>query len=240
MSRTDRRMLLRLIAATMVVLPGAAAAAPAASRFAPPSQPMRYTRRLERQLADGAHLAVTRSFVVRFVRNGRGFRVEGEQVDVQVEAPEALAAFASLERQRRENGLFPLTLDGDGRITGGAAPPAARLDDAVREAVARIDQHPRDMVERAELLQFVNAIQQSAGGVLTELPHDLFAPGHDRYRESRTIELPDGRAGAVTVTFSATTDPSTGLMREAAREVLTDLGGERRRTLESWALTPLP
>jgi hypothetical protein len=41
------------------------------------------------------------------------------------------------------------------------------------------------------------------------------------------------------VTFSAARDPATGLMREARREVVTELDGDRRTTLESWQLTPL-
>jgi hypothetical protein len=39
------------------------------------------------------------------------------------------------------------------------------------------------------------------------------------------------------VTFTATRDPVTGLMREAQREVLTEVAGDLRRTIESWTLT---
>ena len=40
------------------------------------------------------------------------------------------------------------------------------------------------------------------------------------------------------MTFDAVRDPATGLMREASREVVTEAAGGRRRTLESWRLTP--
>jgi hypothetical protein len=43
----------------------------------------------------------------------------------------------------------------------------------------------------------------------------------------------------VTVRFTATIDPATGLRQHAAREVLTDLAGDRRRTSETWSLAPL-
>jgi hypothetical protein len=241
MSAVDRRTLLRLVAVA-VVLPAMSTAARAAaggSRFAPPAGPMLYTRRLERGLADGASLVVSRSFSVRFRPQGAGFVVEGEQVAVEVEAPDKLAEFARIERERREQGLFPIVLEGDGRIAGTLAPMTAQLDEAVREAVAKLDSRPREPGARAELVHFVNAIQQSAGKLVTELPRDLFAPGSAPHTEVREIALPGGGAGEVTVTFSAAADPATGLMKRAVREVVTALDGDRRRTVESWELKPL-
>src|SRR3990170_5977639 len=99
-SAADRRAVLRL-AAGMLLLPwtSVAAAHPArpATGFAPPDGPMLYTRRLERALAGGARLVVSRSFAVRFRHAAEGFKVEGEQVGVEVEAPESLAGFARIE-----------------------------------------------------------------------------------------------------------------------------------------------
>ena len=194
MSATDRRTVLRFAGAA-VLLPALSAAPLGAKaqtvRFAPPAEPMLYTRRLERQLPGGAAFTVSRSFEVRFLRNGEGYRVEGRQVDVEVEAPEVLAAFARIER------------------------------------------------EREELRTFVNALHQSAGRLVTELPRDLFAPAETPRSHRREVALPGGDSGEVTVTFSAVRDPATGLMRRALREVVTRLDGERRTTLESWQLTPL-
>jgi len=237
----DRRTLLRL-AAGALLLPVAArsrALAPA-GHFDPPHEPMRYTRRLERSLADGASLAVSRSFAVRFLHAGPGFRVEGEQVAVEVAAPDKLAEFARIERERREEGLFPLSLDGNGQLVEAARPPlSAQLDAAVREAMAEIERRPREPAERAELRRFVGAIRQSAGRLTTELPSDLFAPSAPERRETRAVPLPGGGAGQVTVTFTAAADPATGLMREAAREIVTELAGDRRLTIERWQLEPL-
>ena len=243
MSGFDRRAVLRLAAgAAQLPLASAAGAHPSdpGSAFAPPDTPMLYVRRLERVFPDGARFSVARSFEVRFEHWGGGFRVEGRQVGVEVEAPEALAAFARLEREREERGLFPLLLDGNGAIAEGAGTPfATRLDAAVRESLSRIEARAQGAEARAELVRFVQAFHQSAGRLVTELPYDLFAPPAGPRVESRQVALPDGESGEVTVTFTAARDPATGLMREAVREVVTALQGDRRRTLETWHLAPL-
>lgn len=240
MIRADRRALLRLAAAAAALPLLSAGPAAARARFAPPAAPMRYARRLERPLADGARLIVDRGFAVRFVREGSGFRVDGEQVDVAVEAPPQIEALARLERARIERGVFPLLLDAGGAIRS-VAPTAtsAQLDEAVREVAARIERGEHAPVVRDELRAFVDAVHRSAGALATELPRDLFAPAGVPREESRAIALPDGRAGRVTIAFTASVDPATGLMREARREVVTEVAGEARTTLESWRLTTL-
>lgn len=238
----QRRALLRLAgcAAALPLLPVVRAAALAAPRFAPPAAPMRYTRRLERGLVDGASLVVSRSFAVRFVPEGEGFRVDGEQVDVAVAAPAQIEALARLERERVETGVFPLVLDPAGAIRSGAPTTAsAQLDAAVREVGERIEQWQHTPAERAQLHAFVNAIHQSAGRFVTELPRDLFAPVDYPRAESRSLALPGGGTGHVRMSFTATRDPATGLMREARREVATEVAGDVRRTLEDWTLTPV-
>ena len=243
MSAADRRSVLRGAAAALLVPVLAAVplrAAAHGARFAPPHEPMLYRRRLERGLADGASFSVSRGFEVRFLHQAGGYLVDGRQVEVEVDAPEALAAFVRLEREREERGLFPLLLDAGGAIAAGAGTPVAtRLDDAVREALAVLEARPHAPAERAELVRFVNAFHQSAGKLLTELPRDLFAPVETSRSERRAIALPGGDAGEVAVTFTAERDPATGLMRHAEREVVTVLDGDRRRTLESWSLDTL-
>lgn len=242
MSGAGRRAWLRGAAAALAlpVLSGLPLAAAAQGpRFSPPDGPMLYSRRLERSLADGARLTVSRSFVVRFEHAGGGFRLSGEQAGVEVEAPEKLAAFARIERERTELGLFPLMLDAQGRILADEPPPFdARLDEAVREAVAMIERRPRAAAERSELLRFVEAVHAGAGTLVSALPLDLFAPPPRPRRERRDVALPGGETGEVSVTFAASADPATGLMRHAEREVVTTLVGESRRTVETWRLEP--
>lgn len=233
----DRRALLRLagLAAALPLLRAAPALAGAA--FAPPAGPMRYTRRLERGLPGGASLTVRRSFAVRFVSEGDGFRVDGAQAGVEVEAPAQIEALARLERERVETGVFPLVLDAAGAIRSVAPFAAsAQLDEAVREVTAQIAQWRHTPAEREQLNAFVAAVHRSAARLVTELPHDLFAPVDYPRAESRAIALPGGGAGQVRTRFTAARDPATGLMREAQREVVTEVSGESRRTLESWTL----
>jgi hypothetical protein len=236
----ERRALLRLagLAAALPLIRPAPALALAV--FAPPAAPMRYTRRLERGLPDGARLTVSRSFAVRFVPEAGGFRIDGTQAEVAVEAPAALESLARLERERVETGVFPLRLDAAGAIRAVAPSAAsAQLDAAVREVTARIEQGQHTPAEREQLRAFVDAVHRSAGRLVTELPHDLFAPVDCPRAETRAIALPGGGEGQVRTSFDAEVDPATGLMRAARREVVTEVSGDVRRTVESWSLALL-
>lgn len=235
----DRRQALRLAALGTLapLLASRPARASAAPRFFPPPAPMLYSRRLERTMADGAVFTVSRSFTVRFVSTDAGYRVEGEQAEVTVEAPAKLEKFAALERERRELGLFPLTLDRQGHIYGARASiDTAELDAAVREALSRFERSSPHGAERAELDRFVTALHQSAAKLVTELPQDLFAPSAPVWSTTRDVALPDGETGVVTVRFTASADPLTGLMQHARREVMTAMAEDRRRTVETWRL----
>jgi len=240
MSSLDRRSLLQGGAAAMVFAALPARSAVPAAGFHPPAAPMLYARRLERGLPDGAMLVVDRRFTIRFMPQAEGFRVDGEQVAVEVDAPGALAEFARIERERREAGLFPLVLDPSGAIRGVAPGFDTRgLDEAAREAVARIDSGSHPQAERERLRAFVDAVHRSANAILTELPRDLFAPVDCPRSERRAVALPGGDRGEVRLSFDAVRDPASGLMRSARREVVTEIAGDLRRTLESWTLTPL-
>jgi hypothetical protein len=240
MNGIGRRALLRFAAATVALPVLATVSARAQGRFAPPPATMRYTRRLERELTGGARFIVDRSFAVRFVPESGGFRVEGEQLDAAVEAPAQLEAFARLERERVETGVFPLELDGAGAILRlSHATDSEALDQAVREAGAEIDRWQLTPAERDRMRAFVEAVHRSAGALVTEPPRDLFAPVDCPREESRAVALPGGETGQVRIRFTATRDPATGLMRVARREVVTEVAGDLRRTIESWTLALL-
>jgi hypothetical protein len=237
----DRRQLLGAAAAALL-LPGLGAtprmARAQGKAFMPPAGPMLYTRRLERSLPDNAHFNVSRSFKIRFAQAADGYRVDGEQVAVEVDAPDSLASFAEIERNRRELALFPLLLDRQGVIaerSAAADPP--RLDQAVQDVLARIAQLPVPEADQEQMRRFVRAVHANAAQLLTELPRDLFAPDEERSSESRSLPLPGGH-GVVTVGYTKETEPATGLLRSARREVVTEFAGSLRRTLESWTLVP--
>lgn len=240
----DRRTVLRH-AAVAALLPLAAQVpasplAAAGRRFVPPSGPMRYSRCLTRNLAGGARFRVERSFAVHFTQTAQGCTVSGEQLAVDVEAPAVLADFARMERERVEAGLFPLMLDQWGQITGGPD-LAGSLDLAEAEQTARamIGRSSRGIPDKAQMLAFVSAVHQSAARLTTALPADLFVPVNIPRLKQSGVALPDGEQGEMIASFTARTDPATGLMVSAERKVITAISGDRRETVESWTLAPL-
>lgn len=242
MTAIDRRRMLRLgaMAALLPTLAGVPVRAAPAGPFLPPARLMLYVRRLRRGLADGSAFDVSRSFSIRFIAVGSGFRVEGDQVEVAVHAPDRLARFAEIERTRREEALFPLMLDARGLIAGAGAPiDAGKLDAAVHEAMSEMTTNRLPAGDRAEAAHFFASLSRNLSQVIAQLPRDLFAPRQSQRESTRNVALPGGGAGAVSVRFTARVDPLTGLMREAERQVVTDLAGDRRLTVESWSLTPL-
>jgi hypothetical protein len=242
-----RAALLALLALPVPVLAGGSdqALAPAPTdgpplRFDPPATPMLYTRRLQRELRDGKLFVVTRSFAIRFERAEGGYLVTGEQVAVEVDAPPQLDRFVQLERQRVEQGLFPLHLSDTGYIVGlNEVQPAPQLDQAIAQVLATIGAAAKVPRDAEELARFARAIHENALLLLTTLPPDLFAPERAQHHESRTLNLPDGSEGVVTASYHMARAPETGLLTEAQREIVTEVGGHHKRTVESWTLRPL-
>jgi hypothetical protein len=239
----DRRALLRwaMAAALAPAFASRAGAAVTAGRtIAPPTGPMTFTRRLQRALPGSNKLVVSRSFAIDFTATATGWTVSGEQSGVSVEAPERIAALAALERQRVETGLFPLALDRTGMVVGAPdARPAKELDEAVAIVGRMLDNAGIASGERAELDSFVRAVHEAGARMTSQFPGDLFAPRDDDAHATRELALPGGGAGTIEVSFTALTDPATGLMREARREIVTSIGNDRRLTREDWSLTPL-
>jgi hypothetical protein len=206
----------------------------------PPSGPMSFTRRLERGLAGGAKLVVSRRFAVRFSPATQGWTLTGEQVDVSVEAPERIAPLAAIERRRKETGLFPLVLDREGMIVReSVATPAEELDQAI--AVVREDLARRNLAadEAKAYDRFIRAVHDAGAKMSSSLPKDLFAPRDMASHAVREVALPDGDTGTIEIDFTATIDPATGVMRQARRDIVTAIGDDRRLTREDWSLLPV-
>lgn len=238
--------LLALLAAPVPALAGAdqALAPPPADRqpqrFEPPATPMLYTRRLQRELKDGKLFVVTRSFAIRFEPAEDGYRVTGEQVGVEVDAPPQLARFVQMERERVEQGLFPLRLTRAGQIMGlKDVEQAPQLDEAIAQVLTTIAEVVKPAEDAAQLARFAQAIHENALLLMTTLPPDLFAPERADHQESRTLNLPDGTEGVVTASYTMARAPETGLLTQAQREIITTVAGHNKRTVESWTLEPL-
>jgi len=241
MNRPDRRRILQFIGlATLApaVFSRRAWASETGSLIAPPTSSMRFQRVVTRGAHDNMQISVTRQFEVRFSRFAEGFIVDGQQAMVEVVAPPGLAAFAQLERERVETELFPLALDPFGQIRteDPIGDRAGQVERAFALATAHIEAQPLAGDERAELQQFVTALHRAGSILSSAMPADLFAPERAAWSEDRAIALPSGDIGRLVSRFDAERDHATGLMRRAMREVLTEIEGDQRRTVEHWEL----
>lgn len=244
MAGMDRRQALQLAMAAAIApgLYGGPAFAGVPSRLIdPPQVPMRYSRRVTRNLIDGTPLSVARDFEVSFQRVDGGFMLHGAQASVQVDAPKSLEQFAHIERGRDESDLFPLALDPFGQILSNhvAQPASDELREAVTLAHAALAAQPLSQDERAQLSHFVSALQEAGQRVTAHLPRDLFAPADLSRRDEQGISLPSGLRGTVETVFQCQRDMGTGLMRAASRDVITRVAQSKRRTSESWSLTAI-
>lgn len=205
-------------------------------RFEAPAQPLVLTRELRRQLADGKEVVSRRSYEIRFVREKRGWRVDGALVASEVEAPPVLAGLAAIERARKDEGLFPLRLDENGMIVEqrGARDPAsgsvARAH--VDKAIERISLAPSDKQVARDMVRRIEAQASAAGG---GWPADLFHPVMEPRSQVKSMALPDGSLGTVTVAEVAR-GSRDGLLEEFRRSVITELAGSRRENSEIWRL----
>jgi hypothetical protein len=235
----DRREFIAFAGAALLLPLGTAAHAQSKG-FAPPTRPLRYTRSLRRELIDGAAIEAKRFFTVRFVPHAGGYRVEGEEsAPPQVSGPAMLDAFLRLERERRGTSLFPLALDRAGRIVGEPSHAGSpQLEHAIEEALQRIAASDLEANSQAAARTFLIGLHQAAASLVATPPSDLFRPLSAPHDERRDVALSGGGSGTVSVAFTASTDPATGLMREAERLVLTRLGQSARRTVERWTLEP--
>lgn len=213
--------------------------------FTPPQTQQVLTRTLWRSLPDGKQIVVRRRYAVRFAASADGYRLEGRQLDVTVEAPEPLAALAAIERQRIDDDMFPLRLDARGRIASAmtpakpgdassgtaAAPVAAAL--ALSRGMVRASTLPA--ASQNEAILQLERMAAMAGG---QWPADLFSPaGHDR-RERLEIPLPNGGTGVVEIALHFVHGQSDQAPSTVERTITTRFEGVVRTSREEWLLGP--
>jgi hypothetical protein len=204
-----------------------------------PQGAFRLTRVLRRGLADGAAIIVTRQWQVSFAPQGRGLVVAGSQLSAEVAAPPALAALAALEQRRQPASLFPLVLDGGGRI----ALAAGNGDDAaLSTAVAtarRLIGAKAGAARAVEASAFLNELTQTAAALVSRLPDDLFFPDPEPLTRSEAIALPEGGTGLIEIARVAER-AAGGLLRTCQRVVTTRIAEDSRTATETWSLAPIP
>lgn len=239
-----RALLLAGVAALAPVLLQAdqAAAAPGdlQQRFAPPSEPQVLTRTLVRTLRDGKQIVVRRSYAVRFTASGDGYVVDGHQISATVDAPAKLAALADLERNRVDDGMFPLRLTATGQIASAPVRPAGQgpaQQAAVRQSHLMIDQSALPARDKPEAHRQVGQIAVAGTGG-NDWPTDLFSPVASERSERRRFALPDGGEGDVEVVIRAETRAPGTLPSRVERTVTTVVGTDSRVSQEIWTLGP--
>lgn len=206
--------------------------------FVPPETAQVLTRTLRRSLAGGLEILVRRSYRISFVRVGDGYRVDGELIAVEVDAPQRVRAIAEMERNRPDDGLFPFLLDARGLIVSDARPTdRAAARDGASVASAVIASSAMAQAERAEAIGFVNQVVQQ--GAASAWPRDLFNPAPGNRTEVRRIALPQGGEGEVSVSVAAQSDPAQRHLTAFDRVVVTRLDGTERSSRESWTMQPL-
>lgn len=209
----------------------------AAAPFVPPHEPMVLTRELRKVMGDGKAFTARRSYAIRFVPEGEGWRVEGSLLSSEVEAPPGVPPqLAELERTRPDTGLFPLRLDRAGMIVDqqGARDPrtSAALLEQARATLARSSLSEAERRSAEALVIQLQAQAKAAGG---NWPVDLFRPRDAARSETRALPLGPGMDGQVRVTVAAQEAPG-GMMERMERKVVTETAGTRRTSVETWTL----
>jgi len=205
--------------------------------FSPPSDPVILTRTLQRPLPGGEQIAVTRRYVIRFLRDEAGFTVEGQLLDVAVDAPPQLARLAEIERTRPDSFLFPTRLDSGGKILDPselASDPIA-LTRALAGAAEALDESRLGPTDREELSKAVRTV--GAAAAISLWPTLLFNPGSNERVTRQTVTLSDGAKGHVEVRIRADSVTAGGLPGRVERSVTTRIGNSARVTHEIWTFT---
>ena len=215
------------------------AATPQPAIYSPPHSPLLLTRTLYRPLPDGKAIITRRTYSVRIMPDGTGYRVEGELVQATVEAPPKLSALAELERQRPDAGMFPILLDAQGQILGGGN---VRSDGALgRAAVIAAEAIGGSGLPAIDMLQAQAFVRQlSSRSPRSQWPADVFNPAPRKRDEARVIALPGGNEGRVTIEIASQGANHAGQVALLERVVTTDLAGDTRMTREQWQLSKAP
>jgi hypothetical protein len=231
-----------LLASAAAVLPFAAlsagsasATATSSSGFSPAAEPMVLTRALRRPLPGGAEVSTRRSYEIRFVRDGQGYRIDGELIDVSIDVPPAYEALAALERARPDTGMFPMHIDAGGRLV--AAPSQHQAQFAQQAGQLAQSRVPATLSpdESRNALAFIG--QVSASPSQTAWPDDLFRPSPGKHVDTHVVPLPGGKTGEVAIEIEASVEPGSGLVTTLRRNVTTRLGDTLRQTIETWTLS---
>lgn len=190
------------------------------------------TRELRSPLTDGTEVVARRTYSIAILPDGDGWRVEGQLISAEVDAPPSLRPLAEVERTRPDSGLFPMYLDASGRLrpahtSGTTAGPGAVRAALVSGGLAQTDRRTRQAA--APLVGQVGAMP-----LRSPVPEALFALDLADGTSSRHMTLPD--QGEVTIEMCEHGADGQGQLRRIDRVVTTRVGQSTRRVQEQWLL----
>ena len=237
-----------------VLLAGLAAAAPVAAghssaevsapargaEFTPPTTPLMVSRTVIRELSDGKQIAVMRRYKVLFAPQGNGFRLDGELLEVRVDAPPMLASLAELERQRPDTQLFPFIFDAHGVMLAQGADIAldphgrAQLTDAAGDLIAGSGLSAQQKTQGSQL-----AGQLTTAAPFSPWPSDLFIAVVPERRQHRSVALASGGHGEVDVLIRVGALLPCGLPGKVERTITTATQGVQRVSREVWTVAAM-
>lgn len=233
----SRAALIGAITAMSLNMPSALTAQ---QRIAIPTQAMRLSRRLARDLRGQEQVKVVREWSVRFINQAAGIAIVGEEKSARVDAPAALRPLAQIEEMRSTNGMFPLQLSENGIVlSAGVSNSAVDVLAALQTAEEMIARAPVPPHEQSRHVLFVSHLLKSGSSGMGRIAPDLFFPNGKAMRDKRQIALPDGQMGAFETLYQAFPTQGKGWLRRSIREVITRVGLDVRRSVEEWTLEPL-
>ena len=225
---------------TQIALARSAARQPVTPRFEPPRGEITLVRTLWRELRDGKQLMIQRSYLIRFVHDGQGWRVEGRQTAVSVDAPPPLASLAAIERGRQDTDTFPLLLDAQGHILDQPPKSDGKTNNAmVGEANRMVSQSTLTSPQKAEAQATLRALAQ-ANAASSGWPADLFNPVAAEQRSTQRVPLADGSEGQTELTLHAEGFRAGHLPQKVERIVVTRIADNTRTGREEWLFRPQP
>ncbi len=197
------------------------------------------SRLIERQLSDGNFISIARSWGVQFRASATGIEAIGNQLSVEVKAPDQLAELARLEEQRVSS-LLPIAMNSRGMIySAGDAETDEDLAKAVVLAKQIMAQAGASDAKQDQARQFMSQLQGAAQPVLESLPPDLFFPSGKKVEKTEAVPLPDGTYGQFRLEYLGTPQADTSLLDTAQRIITTTIGQSSRISRETWSLKPL-
>ncbi len=184
---------------------------------------------------------VKRRFRVQFLPDGDGFVLTGVPIDVIVEVPPVLAMLGELERQRSDQGPFPISIDSQGLIQLEIAREDADLltrKVGQQAANAMISAASMPAIRKREGERLL--AQLASDPRTSSWPTDLFAASDGERRQHRTVALSDGSQGDIDVLLKVTRLMPGGIPTSFERVITTQLAGTKRVSRELWTLEPAP